>query len=59
MMIVGFDVCHDNQRKNISFGALVSNMNDSHTTYFSCVEPHESGEELSVRFASGIRSKYL
>ncbi|XP_060846985.1 piwi-like protein Siwi [Rhopalosiphum padi] len=61
MMIVGFDVCHDSQRKNISFGALVSTMNDSHTSYFSCVEPHESGEELSVHFATGISkalSKY-
>jgi len=59
MMIVGFDVCHDSQRKNISFGALVSTMNDAHTSYFSCVEPHESGEELSVHFATGISSKYL
>ncbi|KAL4154233.1 hypothetical protein QTP88_002060 [Uroleucon formosanum] len=54
MMIVGFDVCHDSQRKNISFGALVSTMNDYHTSYFSCVEPHKSGEELSVHFATGI-----
>ncbi|CAI6359066.1 unnamed protein product [Macrosiphum euphorbiae] len=54
MMIVGFDVCHDSQRKNISFGALVATMSDHHTTYFSCVEPHESGEELSVHFATGI-----
>jgi len=57
MMIVGFDVCHDSQRKNVSFGALVSTMNDAHTSYFSCVEPHESGEELSVHFATGISSK--
>ncbi|XP_025207261.1 piwi-like protein Siwi isoform X1 [Melanaphis sacchari] len=54
MMIIGFDVCHDSQRKNISFGALVANMNDTHTSYFSCVEPHESGQELSVHFATGV-----
>lgn len=54
MMIIGFDVCHDSQRKNISFGALVATMNDAHTSYYSCVEPHESGEELSVHFATGI-----
>ncbi|KAL5238818.1 hypothetical protein ACI65C_006228 [Semiaphis heraclei] len=54
MMIVGFDVCHDTQRKNKSFGALVSTMDDSHTCYFSCVERHEDGEELSVHFATGI-----
>lgn len=58
-MIIGFDVCHDSQRKNISFGALVATMNDAHTSYYSCVEPHESGEELSVHFATGITSKYL
>ncbi|XP_050528664.1 piwi-like protein Siwi [Daktulosphaira vitifoliae] len=54
MMIVGFDVCHDSQKKNISYGALVATMNDSHTSYFSCVEPHNSGEELSNHFAAGI-----
>lgn len=57
-MIVGFDVCHDSQRKNISYGALVATLNDHHTSYFSCVEPHESGEELSNHFAAGISSKY-
>jgi len=57
MMIVGFDVCHDNQRKTISYGALVATMNDTHTSYFSCVEPHESGEELSNHFAASISSK--
>lgn len=58
MMIVGFDVCHDVQKKNISYGALVATMNDAHTNYFSCVEPHASGEELSSHFATGISSKY-
>lgn len=58
MMIVGFDVCHDSQKKNISYGALVATMNDAHTKYFSCVEPHESGEELSNHFAASISSKY-
>lgn len=57
-MIIGFDVCHDSQRKNISYGALVATLNDHHTNYFSCVEPHESGEELSNHFATGISSKY-
>lgn len=56
MMIVGFDVCHDSQRKSISYGALVATLNDFHTSYFSCVEPHESGEELSNHFAAGISS---
>ncbi|XP_060844789.1 piwi-like protein Siwi [Rhopalosiphum padi] len=54
LMIIGFDVCHDSQRTNISFGALVATMNDAHTSYYSCVEAHKSGEELSVYFATGI-----
>jgi aubergine-like protein len=58
-MIIGFDVCHDSQRKNTSFGALVATIDDAHTSYYSCVEPHESGEELSVYFATGIISMYL
>lgn len=56
-MILGFDVCHDSQRKNVSYGALVATMNDTHTNYFSCVEPHENGEELSNHFATGVVSK--
>lgn len=56
-MIIGFDVCHDSQNKNKSYGALVATLNDSHTSYFSCVEPHDSGEELSQHFAAGISSK--
>lgn len=58
-MIVGFDVCHDVQRKNLSYGALVATMNDTHTSFFSCVDPHASGEELSSHFAVGISSKLL
>lgn len=59
MMIIGFDVCHDSQNKNKSYGALVATMNDAHTSYFSCVEPHESGEELSNHLAAGISSEYI
>jgi len=59
MMIIGFDVCHDKQNKNKSYGALVATMNDSHTSYFSCVQPHESGQELSSYFAMSIASMYI
>lgn len=58
-MIIGFDVCHDRQRENKSYGALVATMNDTHTSYFSCVEPHDSGEELSKNFGTLISSKYI
>ncbi|XP_025194220.1 piwi-like protein Siwi [Melanaphis sacchari] len=54
IMIIGFDVCHDSQRSNISFGAFVATMSNDYSSYFSCVERHESGQELSVNFASCI-----
>lgn len=56
-MIIGFDVCHDNQNKNNSYGAFVASLNDSHTSYFSCVMSHNKGEELSPYFCSSIVSK--
>jgi len=59
MMIMGFDVCHDSQNKSVSYGALVSSLNDTHTNYFSCVQPHRSGEELSTHFSISIASKYI
>jgi len=55
-MIVGFDVCHDLQNKNKSYGAFIATMNDTHTSYFSCVEKHESGQELSTYFSTSINS---
>lgn len=58
-MIIGFDVCHDKQNKNKSWGALVATMNDQHTSYFSCVQPHESGQELSSYFKMSIASMYI
>lgn len=54
LMIVGFDVCHDKQNKNISYGALVATTNDTYTSYFSCVHPHQSGQELSNNFGTLI-----
>jgi len=47
MMIIGFDVFHDEQNNNKSYGALVATMNDTHTAYFSCFQRHEGGQELS------------
>jgi len=58
-MIIGFDVCHDKKNKNKSYGALVATMNDTHTSYFSCVQKHESGQELSSYFSMSIASMYI
>ncbi|XP_026813338.1 piwi-like protein Siwi isoform X2 [Rhopalosiphum maidis] len=54
MMIIGFDVYHDKQNKNKSYGALIATMDKYHTKFFSCVEPHQSGEEISPYFATSI-----
>lgn len=58
-MIVGFDVCHDKQNKNKSYGALIASLNDDHTKYYSTVQPHPSGQELSNHFAISMAGMYL
>lgn len=57
MLIIGFDVCHDKQNKNKSYGALVASIDDDHSKYYSCVSEHVSGEELSNFFVSNMTSK--
>ncbi|XP_050438179.1 piwi-like protein Siwi isoform X2 [Adelges cooleyi] len=55
MMIVGFDVYHTLKgSRKISYGALIATLGDSHTSVFSCVEPHAVGEELSNHFATSM-----
>lgn len=57
-MIAGFDVFHDKERRNKSFGALIASINDDHTKYFSSVLPHPSGEELANNFCIQIAGMY-
>jgi aubergine-like protein len=59
MMIIGFDVYHDKQNKNKSYGALIATIDKYHTKFFSCVEQHQSGEEISPYFATSIYSMYI
>uniref|UniRef100_A0A182QKA2 Aubergine n=1 Tax=Anopheles farauti TaxID=69004 RepID=A0A182QKA2_9DIPT len=57
VMIVGFDVCHDTRDKSKSYGALVATMYATkhiEPKYFSVIERHERGEELSNFMASNI-----
>uniref|UniRef100_A0A182WDE0 Uncharacterized protein n=1 Tax=Anopheles minimus TaxID=112268 RepID=A0A182WDE0_9DIPT len=56
-MVVGFDVCHDTQDKSKSFGAIVATMyspKQPEPKYFSSIEAHTRGEELSNFVAAGI-----
>lgn len=58
MIVVGFDVCHDKRKKN-SYGAIVATMNDTHTSYYSNVQIHMSGEEISNHFGAIIVGKFF
>jgi aubergine-like protein len=54
-MTVGYDVCHDATDKKKSYGALIATMDMKRSQkYFSTVEPHKSGEEISSQFSVNI-----
>ncbi|XP_001657626.2 protein aubergine [Aedes aegypti] len=57
IMVIGFDVCHDTRDKSKSYGALVASMYGAgcrHPKYFSTVNHHSNGEELSNFMAQNI-----
>uniref|UniRef100_A0A182PI90 Piwi n=1 Tax=Anopheles epiroticus TaxID=199890 RepID=A0A182PI90_9DIPT len=57
VMVVGFDVCHDPGNKSFSYGALVATMyspKQIEPKYFSVIERHPRGEELSSFMATNI-----
>lgn len=62
LMVIGYDVCHDTRCKEKSFGAMVATLDKSMTQYFSSVDAHTSGEELSSHMAFNIQlaiSKFM
>lgn len=58
VMVVGFDVCHDPKDKSKSYGALVATMyaagKSPEPRFFSSIEPHARGEELSSFISTNI-----
>lgn len=59
VMFIGYDVCHDTRDKSRSFGALVAtvdlkNQTNSHEKFFSCVNAHRDGQELSNFLSMGV-----
>lgn len=55
LMSLGFDVCHDPKDKRKSYGALVATMDiKTSPEFFSAVQPHSSGEELSNQLSLDI-----
>lgn len=58
MMIIGYDVCHDTVNKSKSYGAFIATMDTCFTSFFSCVQQHTSGQELSTFFSVNTISMY-
>jgi aubergine len=57
LLIIGFDVTHDARDKRKSYGAMVASLNPSGEHgghYFSAVNQHENGEQLSQHFGLNI-----
>lgn len=55
LLALGFDVCHDPRDKKKSYGALVATMDIKMSSdFFSAVQPHCSGEELSNQLSLDI-----
>nr|UVZ36470.1 piwi isoform X2 [Plutella xylostella] len=54
LMVVGYDVCHDTRSKERSFGAMVATLDKAMTKYYSTVNAHTSGEELSSHMSFNI-----
>ncbi|KPI92848.1 Protein piwi [Papilio xuthus] len=56
LMVIGYDVCHDTHKKTKSFGAFVATMDRQMTQYYSAVNAHTSGEELSAHMSFNVAS---
>lgn len=57
LMIIGFDVSHDTKNRKMSYGAMVASLNPTREEgghYFSTVNQHENGEQLSKHFGINI-----
>ncbi|KAH9639050.1 hypothetical protein HF086_003581 [Spodoptera exigua] len=56
ILVIGYDVCHDTRSKEKSFGGFVASMDRYLTRYFSAVNSHTSGEELSSHMSFNVAS---
>ncbi|XP_052126257.1 piwi-like protein Siwi [Frankliniella occidentalis] len=54
LMVVGFDVFHDNKVKGRSQGAMVASLDQAMSRYYSTVTAHRTGEELSTNLAASV-----
>ncbi|XP_049868005.1 piwi-like protein Siwi [Pectinophora gossypiella] len=56
LMVIGYDVCHDTRAKDKSYGAFVATLDKQMSQYYSTVNAHTSGEELSAHMGINIAS---
>ncbi|XP_013147672.1 PREDICTED: protein aubergine-like [Papilio polytes] len=56
LMVIGYDVCHDTMLKQRSYGAFVATLDRQMTQFYSAVNAHTSGEELSSHMSFNIAS---
>ena len=56
-MVIGYDAYHEKGSRNVSYGAVVSSLNQGWSRYLSQAATHKNHEELSNNFALGVRSK--
>lgn len=54
LIVIGYDVCHDTRSKEKSFGAFVATLDRHLTRYYSAINSHTSGEELSAHMSFNI-----
>ncbi|XP_072938555.1 piwi-like protein Siwi [Epargyreus clarus] len=59
LMVVGYDVCHDTRSKDKSFGAFVATLDRQMTQYYTAVNSHSSGEELSNHMGFNIATAVM
>ncbi|KAH9632359.1 hypothetical protein HF086_010284 [Spodoptera exigua] len=56
ILVIGYDVCHDTRSKEKSFGGFVASLDQNLTRFYSAVNSHTSGEELSNHMGFNIAS---
>lgn len=58
-MVIGYDAYHEKGSRSVSYGAVVSSLNQGWSRYLSQAATHHNHEELSNNFALGVKSESL
>ena len=56
-MVVGYDAYHEKGSRSVSYGAVVSSLNQGLSRYLSQAAVHKNNEELADNFTLGIKSE--